>query len=65
MRVHAVVRRLRRIVLGPRRVEYRARCPVCAEPLRSSAEDLTVAETVEFVERAHAEVARHCEERSM
>jgi len=65
VRVHAVVRRLRRIVLGPRRVEYRARCPVCGQALRSCAEDLTVAETVEFVEQARAEVARHCEERSM
>lgn len=63
--MRAVVRRLRRIVLGPRRAEHHGRCPVCGQTLRSYAEDLTVAETVEFVERARDRVARHCEERSM
>ena len=60
-----LLRRLRRIVLGPRRAEYHGKCPVCEETLRSYAEDLTAAETVEFMERARDRVARHCEKRSM
>lgn len=63
--MRAMVRRLRRIVLGPRRAEYHGKCPVCEETLRSYAEDLTAAETVEFMERARDRVARHCEKRSM
>jgi hypothetical protein len=63
--VAKLLRRLRRIVHGPRRVEYHGRCTVCGQTLRICAEDLTAAETVEFLERASDRVARHCEERSM
>jgi hypothetical protein len=64
--VAKLLRRLRRAVSGPRtRAEYHGRCTVCGQTLRICAEDLTAAETVEFLERASDRVARHCEKRSM